>query len=373
MNILLIPDSFKGSATSMEVIDALTRGFQTLDQNVNLFSVVASDGGEGFLDSIDHQLEVETIWHDSLDPIGRPIETTYLFDRSNNTAYIELAKASGLDCLSRPEQNPMTTTTIGTGMQILHAINKGAKTIYVGLGGSATNDGGIGLASVLGYRFLDENGTPILPIGKQLSSVRNIEGAFTYEKIKIKAINDVANPLYGPHGAAHTYAEQKGANSEEIKILDQGLVNLASVVEKYDQLEHHDFSGAGAAGGVGYGLKVFCNAEFISGTDFLFDLAKVEMLLSEEKIDVIITGEGRIDSQTMQGKLIQGILDLAKPKQIKVVAICGQLNLSTETYKDFGLHYATTIAKPGTSPEESIKNALQYIEEVPRRIWPFIS
>ena len=370
MKILLIPDSFKGSASSKEVIDALIKGFEKLNENVSLYSIAASDGGEGFLEAIENQLSIETIWHDSLDPIGRPIETYYLFDRENRIAFIELANTSGLGLLTKLEQNPMNTTTVGTGMQIYHAVNEGAIKIYVGLGGSATNDGGIGLASVLGYKLLDEAGSPVLPIGANLKRIHDIQGSFSFDHIQIIGVNDVANPLYGENGAAYTYAEQKGASLEEIRLLDQGLRSLASVVEQQSDLIHMDFKGAGAAGGTGYGLKVFCNADFISGTDFLFELTSLESLIRNEGIDVIITGEGRIDNQTMQGKLIQGILDIAKSSSTKVVAICGQLNLSEAEYKKFGFDYATTISDAGTPVKESIENASFYLEQIPAKIYP---
>ncbi len=373
MKILLIPDSFKGSASSKEVIDALKNGFNRLDAEVSLHAVVASDGGEGFLDAIENQFSVETIWHDSLDPIGRPIETYYLLDQENRTAYIELAKAAGLDLLTLSEQNPMMTTTAGTGMQILHAVNKGALKIFVGLGGSATNDGGIGLATVLGYQFLDSAGSPILPIGGRLGHIEEIQGSFEYEHLQIIGVNDVVNPLFGKNGAAYTYARQKGASDKEIEILDQGLRNLASVVEKHSDLNHVDFKGAGAAGGVGYGLKTFCNADLISGTDFLFRMTSLKSFIESQKIDVIITGEGRIDEQTLQGKLIQGILELTKDTGIKVVAICGQLDISEGDYKKVGLHYVTTIADENTPIKLSMEKALYYIEQLPAKLYSVLT
>ena len=368
MKILLIPDSFKGSASSKEIIEALERGFKSLNEEVTLFSIIASDGGEGFLDAVDHQLSIETVWHDSLDPIGRPIEMCYLFDPLTRTAYIELAKSSGLDCLDQFEQNPMTTTTVGTGMQIRHAVNKGANKVYIGLGGSATNDGGIGLASVLGYSFLDASNSPILPIGKQLNTIDRIEGSFAFDQVEIIGINDVDNPLYGERGAAFVYAKQKGASDREIHELDKGLRNLAAVVDKNPMLSHSDFEGAGAAGGVGYGLRTFCNAKMISGTDFLFELTKLESFLRDEKIEVIITGEGKLDDQTMNGKLIQGLLKFKKRSMIKVVAICGQLELDETTYRKLGLDHAIVIGDGNTSIEDRIANALKYIEETPKTI-----
>lgn len=373
MRILLIPDSFKGSASSKEIIEALERGFNKLDEKVSIYSIVASDGGEGFLDTIDHQLNLETVWHDSLDPIGRPIETYYLLDRANGIAYIELAKASGLERLEELEQNPMTTTTIGTGMQIRHAINKGATNIYIGLGGSATNDGGIGLASVLGHTFKDQNNAPVLPIGRHLNTIEAIEGSYAFDNVRIIGVNDVDNPLFGPSGAAHTYARQKGANEEEIQLLDEGLKNLASVVDRSSNLVHDNFEGAGAAGGVGYGLRTFCNAELISGTDFLFKLTNLRSFVDDEKIDVVITGEGKIDEQTMRGKLIRGVLELKKSSDIKVVAVCGQLGLSESSYKHFGLDHVVTIGDKSSTVQERIDNALKFIEQTPTKILSFLS
>ena len=368
MNILLIPDSFKDSISSKAIIEALEIGFNKIDADIKLYSCVASDGGEGFLKAVKHQIEVSTIEHDTLDPIGRPIEAEYLFDRANATAYIEMAQASGFEKLSVVERNPMNTTTVGTGLQIMHAINKGARTLYIGLGGSATNDGGIGMASVLGYSFLDEENDPVLPVGRNLVRITSVKGEFVFPQVKIFAVNDVSNPLIGQNGAAYTYAKQKGASKMEVEQLDEGLRHLSKIVEINLKTNFSEISGSGSAGGSGYGLKSFFNAEFLSGIEFFLELAKIEQLLLTEKIDFIITGEGSIDEQSLKGKLISGIVNLARKHNVKVIAICGKLEIKEEDYKTLGLYYATPITEDHIDPSESMTNAAYYIENIPQKL-----
>ncbi|MBT8254823.1 MAG: glycerate kinase [Flavobacteriaceae bacterium] len=364
MTILAIPDSFKDSISSKEIISALRRGFKNLDPSIELIGCVGSDGGEGFLEAINFQVSAERIYHESLDPIGRSIEVEYLLDRSNRTAYIELAQAAGLERLSEQERNPMFTTTAGTGLQIMHAINKGAEKIYIGLGGSSTNDGGVGLASVLGFEFTDINGDRVLPIGNNLTHIHNIEGRFVSSEVKIFAVADVRNPLLGPQGASHTFAAQKGASVGEIHHLENGLSNLHQKVKSDLHKDDSDSPGSGAAGGAGYGLRVFLDAKLVSGIEFMLQLADIESIISEKKVDLIITGEGRLDHQSMQGKLIDGVLNIARPMGVPVMAICGQLSLEEQEYRKMGLAFATTIAGPEVPVLKSMTDAAHYIEEV---------
>ncbi len=364
MKILLIPDSFKDSIGASEIIEALSRGLRKSLPDVEIHAIIGSDGGEGFLESIISQLDVEQVYHDTLDPIGRPIEAFYLLDRQSRSAYVELAQSSGLERLEDDERNPLYTTTAGTGLQILHAINKGAQTVYVGMGGSATNDGGIGLASVLGFTFLDESDQTLLPTGQNLGKLRKVEGEFAFPYVKVIGISDVTNPLIGPDGAAPTFAKQKGASSEEIDQLDHGLRILGDMVSFQFEKDLKNIPGAGAAGGTGFGLMAFLQAELRSGIDFVLDLAGVDNLLREQQFDLIITGEGRIDKQSFQGKLIDGVIRASKPYKVPVMAICGQLDLYEEEWRDLGLKYATTISGPEVSKEESIFRASEFIEQI---------
>ena len=364
MKILLIPDSFKDSISSEEIIASLTKGIHDMDPSIEIHSIVASDGGEGFLNAVEKQKDVRPVYHDTLDPIGRTIESKYLIDKSDNGAFIELAQASGYERLTKEERNPMNTTTIGTGLQILHAINRGVKKIYVGLGGSSTNDAGIGMASVLGYSFLNSIHDKVLPIGRNLMDIDTVAGHFNFPNVEIFAVNDVENPLFGENGAAFTYGPQKGANTDEVVHLDKGLRHLHEQVLIHMKSDHAQTPGSGAAGGSGYGLKVFCNAEFISGVDFLFQISSLDALLESEDFDLIITGEGCIDEQSLQGKLISGVIKKASDFRAKVIGICGKLKLEEAAYKSYGLDAALEIAPEGTPVSESMANASSFIQKL---------
>lgn len=366
MKVLLIPDKFKGSLDAREVIMAISKGIYGVHPDAEIFSVLASDGGDGFLNAVSENLDCTTITSGTVDPLNRKIETVYLFNNATKTAYIELAKASGLELLNDVERDVMRTSTYGTGLQIRHAIENGATEIYLGLGGSATNDAGTGIAKALGYRFLDDLGHELEPVGGQLSKIAKIEkkdGAPDLTGISLVAVNDVDNPLFGKHGAAYIYAEQKGANAIEVQKLDKGLRHLETIVK--DQLKKNaaQLSGSGAAGGAAYGLNVFLNAEFISGIAFVLGLAKVDQLLVDHRFDYIITGEGKFDRQTLHGKLIKGVIDLGKQYQIPVIAICGQSDIDSTQPKSIGLIRILEIRDTMKSVQYSMDNAARLIEE----------
>ncbi len=287
MNILLIPDKFKGSVTAEGVLKALSQGILKSVPKAEIFKVMASDGGDGFLDAVQNYISLERVEVETIDPLGRPIKAYYMFNELNSTAYVELAKASGIELLSTAELNVMETSTIGTGIQIEDAIKRGAKNIIIGLGGSATNDGGTGIAQALGYRFLDAKGNQLAPKGKNLSLISKISKNENpiWKGISFTAVNDVTNPLFGKEGAAYVYAKQKGADGLQIEGLDKGLRNLARTVQNEMGVDHAEMPGTGAAGGTAYGLKTFFNAEFISGIEFLFKLAGIPQLLKETPVD----------------------------------------------------------------------------------------
>ena len=365
MNILLIPDKFKSSLTAEGVIKSISKGIRRVHPDVKIFSVLASDGGDGFLEAINKYTPLEKIEMDTLDPLGRKISSYYLWDTKKKTAYIELAKSSGIELLTNSELDVMQTSTVGTGIQIKHAFDRDAKKIVIGLGGSATNDGGTGIADILGYRFLDSKGNDLTPSGSNLSRIAKIlinDVSMVWKNVSFIAVNDVTNPLYGEEGAAYIYAKQKGANSEEIALLDTGLRNLASIVQKTMGIDIATVRGTGAAGGTGYGLKAFFNAEFINGIDFLIRLAEIPELLERENVDYIITGEGKIDLQTLHGKLIKGVMDIAKQYQIPVIAICGKSEVDSKVLKNKGLKDVLEIHDPAKSIQYSMDNASLLIE-----------
>lgn len=366
MKVLLIPDKFKGSLSANEVIESISKGLRMVFPEVTIHSVQASDGGDGFLDSILANVDCDIVKVDTVDSLGREIEAEYLYNSRDNSAYIELAKASGLTLLKEAERDVMQTSTFGTGLQIKEAILKGSTSIYLGLGGSATNDAGLGIAEALGFYFLDGDGNQLAPIGRNLSKVNSIHkknNCLSLKEISFFAVNDVDNPLYGPKGAAYTYAKQKGANDKEIQELDCALQDLANVVQLQTKRDVANHAGSGAAGGTAYGLKVFCDATFVSGIDFVLGISKVEELLAPNDFDYIITGEGKFDNQTLHGKLINGIIDAGQRFEVPVLVLCGQLELEKKTLEKFK-HLSVLEIKDSTKPlEYSMQNAGMLIEK----------
>ncbi|MEP3209666.1 MAG: glycerate kinase [Maribacter sp.] len=365
MKVLLIPDKFKGSLTAREVIESISRGVLRVFPKTHVHAVQASDGGEGFLECIAANVNCEVITVDTVDALGNAIKADYLYNAKTNSAYIELARASGLTLLKNGHKDVMQSSTFGTGLQIKDAIAKGSTAIYVGLGGSATNDAGLGIAEALGYYFLDSNGDQLAPVGRSLSKVKSIHKASTSLSLKgisFYAVNDVDNPLYGPEGAAYTYAKQKGAGSQEMKELDCGMEDLANLVKLQTKKDAAKLLGAGAAGGTAYGLKVFCDAAFVSGIDFVLRVSRVEELLAENDFDYIITGEGKFDHQTLHGKLITGVIDLSKRFEIPVLAVCGQLDLDKKTLEQFDLLTVMEIKDRSQPLAYSLENAAILVE-----------
>lgn len=339
MRFLIAADKFKGSLSSEQVAAAIRLGIERAFETCGLiktgkaqFDVVqVSDGGEGFLlaiaDALDHRnhtFEIRVV--ETTDPLGRPIEADYLLDSTTNFAYVELAVASGLSLLEAGERDPTRTSTLGTGELIRHAIEHGATRVYVGIGGSATNDAGMGIAHALGYRFLDAQGNGLPPVGESLSKVESIDVSGRMDLVPIFAVNDVTNPLFGPEGASRIYAAQKGADDAMISQLDDGLERFASVVAQSLSWVDRSTSlqeGAGAAGGTGYGLRCFADATFIAGADLIFEQLDLDRRLEEGLYDIIITGEGKLDEQTEYGKLVSRVAKLAYPHEVFVVAFCG--------------------------------------------------
>lgn len=368
MKLLLIPDKFKGSLTAKEVVYAISKGVRSIDPAATIDSVLASDGGEGFLNAIAQYSEVIRIQTTTAGPLGRPMQADYLWQDLERTAYVEMAMASGLELLDASERNPLYTSTYGTGLQIKDALDRGARSICLGIGGSATNDGGIGVAAALGYRFLDNNGDEVPHTGEGLGRiVRIIEPERNYDGVQFIAVNDVNNPLYGKEGAAHVYGPQKGADPGVVLQLDTGLRRLEEVVKRDLGKDKALQPGAGAAGGLAYGLSVFFDADFISGTDFILDMAGLDGRLSQDKPDLIITGEGRIDSQSLSGKLIQGVLERGKDHGIPVLGICGMLDIAVSELRSEGFADVIEIRDPGKPLSYNMAHAAELLEHAIRK------
>ena len=312
MKVLIVMDSFKGSLSSFEVAVCVEKGIKKVYPDAEVKKIAVADGGEGTVDALVYSLKGDLIHHEVTGPLGDRVLAKYGIVHEN-TAVIEMAEASGICLIDKDKRNPMIANTFGTGELILDALNRGCNRILLGIGGSATNDGGTGMAVALGARFLDAFGKELPLGGGYLEQLVDIDLSSLDQRIKnteFLVACDVENPLFGDNGASQIYGPQKGANSEMVKKLDKGLMNLAFLMRSKTSDYSEDVAGAGAAGGLGYGLMAFCGATLKRGVDMVLDSVGVEDLIRET--DIVITGEGRIDKQTIYGKLPVGVAKRAK-------------------------------------------------------------
>lgn len=364
MKIVLAPDKYKGSITALEFCDIVASVIQKT-KTIEVLKCPLADGGDGTIAVVNYYLKGNTIKVKANNPLFQPIIAHYIYSETTKTAFIEMAEASGMKLLKADEQNCMYTSTYGTGELIIDAINKGAKHIILGIGGSATNDCGIGMAYALGYRFLDVNNKEVKPIGKSLPSIANIDDTLVDNRlkaVKFQVACDVNNPLYGKNGAAHVYAKQKGATNSDILYLDEGLKHFASILDVHFQKDVQRIKGAGAAGGMGAGTVTFLNAELLPGIELVKQIAEFDEVIKDA--DWIITGEGQLDAQTLSGKAISGILKSAKAQQIPVAALCGSVTLNEEELKQMGIHYTASIIQKASNLEDAIENTTRYLKEI---------
>ncbi|MFT4031573.1 MAG: glycerate kinase [Siphonobacter sp.] len=366
MTIILSPDKFRGSLTAFEVCNAMEAGIRAALPEAEIIKAPLSDGGEGFLDVLVTNLNGKLLEVECHDPLMRPIKAT--FGIAQDTAFIEMAQASGLALLKKEEQNPLKTTTYGTGELILAAIKQGVRRIILGIGGSATSDGGIGMAAALGWKFLDDTGQELAPTGENLNRIQHIQKPELPLGAEVLIASDVSVPLYGPEGAAYVFGPQKGADTSAIQHLDAGLRHLANCLAGIHSLSSAQ-AGAGAAGGLGYGLRVFCNAQIRPGVELVMELIGYEQLL--QKADLVITGEGKLDSQTIQGKLISGICQ--KAGRVPVVALCGTLSASPMALRKMGLRYATSVLTAPITLEEALETAYEQVRDATYWLVPLFS
>lgn len=361
---LIAPDKFKGTLSAYEVANTIAEVINQLTKADCIISPLA-DGGEGTSDILTKVNDGTFRKVNVKDPHFRPIATTYGISGDGTTAYIEMAAASGMALLRKEEQDPLKTTTFGTGELIKDAINQEVKSIILGVGGSATNDAGIGMAAALGYRFLDKQGNPIKPIGENLRFIQDIDDSSTTfpGDVQVTLAADVTNPLYGSDGAAAVYAPQKGADYKEVQLLEKGLENFAEVVRKVFGKNIADIPGGGAAGGLGAGAVTFLNANIVSGFNLVFEQLQIDQKL--DNTDIIITGEGSFDEQSMHGKVVGELLKKAERFHKPVLLICGHIDIKKipEIIHDYiGL---TDLAYQ----EEAVSNAAKYLKKAAEIIW----
>lgn len=322
MKILIAPDSFKGSLTALEVATQIEKGILKAAKDTEILKVPMADGGEGTMQSLVDSHNGEIISQQVTGPLGNKIKSYFGYLAASKTGVIEMALASGLPLISENELNPLYTTTYGTGGLIKAALDKGAKKLIIGIGGSATNDAGVGMAQALGISFKDKTGQEISFGGNQLKKIVDFDLSNLDPRIKdteIRVACDVSNRLYGPAGAAFIYGPQKGATPAMIEELDSNLYYFAELLKQKLDIDVQNIPGSGAAGGLGAGLLAFLDAKLEKGIEIVLDA--VDLTAKLDGVDLVITGEGRLDSQSVNGKTPIGVARAAKAKNIPVIGI----------------------------------------------------
>ena len=329
--ITIAVDSFKGSLSSREVAEAFEEGFRTRIPDCEVRKVSIADGGEGTVDALVETLNGDYVEARVADPLGRPIVARYGVIDGGTTAVMEMSAASGLPLIAPEERNPLLTSTYGTGEMIAHAMERGCRKFLVGIGGSATNDGGTGMLRALGFRFLDAEGRELVGGGEILERIAQIDSSNARKELsecEFVVACDVTNPLYGPEGAAYVFAPQKGADAAMVERLDQGLRTYARAIERYNGVQVDQIAGAGAAGGLGGGFKALLGARLERGIDMVLNAMQFDRIIAGS--DLVITGEGRIDRQTTMGKAPSGVLREATAQGIPTIAIGGAVQVCDE-------------------------------------------
>lgn len=367
MKILIASDSFKGSASSLEVADSISAGMKSLRPDLEVLRLPVADGGEGTSEVLVETLGAKRVSVNVHDPLGREIRADYTL--RGNLAVIDMAGASGLVLLSTDELDPYKASTYGTGEMILDAVSKGATEIYIGLGGSATNDGGIGMAQALGVRALTEAGTNIGPGAAGLAELHSLDLSgldSRLKKLKFYAVCDVTNPLSGPDGAAYVYARQKGAKADQLADLDRILQRYGQILEQSSGRKVVDLSGAGAAGGMGAALFAFLGAEAKNGINTVLDLLSFDE--HAEGADLLITGEGKMDNSSLSGKTAIGIARRAKKLGIPLIAVVGSCELNLDSVYTEGIDFVLPIVNGPMSLEKALENVGPLLFESGKRI-----
>lgn len=360
-NFILVPDSFKGTLSAIEVCNIMKSSIKNLYKDANIISVPVADGGEGTVDAFLYALggEKKSVWVS--DAFNEQKILAHYAMLKDDIAVIEMAACAGLP-LVKNRLEPDKTTTFGVGELIIDAINSGAKKIILGLGGSATNDGGCGMAAALGVKFKDEQDQEFIPTGGTLSQIYKIDMNNIYSKIKdveFVSMCDVDNPLCGKLGASAVFAPQKGADEDMVKLLDEGLAHLAKIIKRDLHIEVKDIKGAGAAGGLGAGSIAFLQSKLTKGIDVILDTIKFDELVS--KADIVFTGEGKFDSQSLHGKVVMGVANRSQKYKTPVIVVTGAIGENIQEAYNKGI---TAIFSINKEPMEFSKSALKSKENM---------
>ncbi len=357
MKIVVAPNAFKDSLTAAAAAEAITTGIRRVTPDAVCVHVPIADGGDGLFDVVKSVFGGETVTKTVTGPVFRPVDAEFLFLPEEKTAVVEMARASGLALLKQEERSARATTTLGTGELVRAALEKGATKILVGIGGSATNDGGIGFAAALGVKFLDADGAEVAPVGENLGAIARIDISgrrFDPSKIRVEAVCDVDNPLTGPRGASAVFGPQKGATPEDVAFLDAGLANLAERIRRDLGADIEHMPGAGAAGGLGAGLAAFAGAELRAGVDVVLDMVGIDEQLADA--DLAFTAEGRIDFQTAFGKGPAGVGARAKRHGVPCLALAGGVQGDVSNLHPVGIDACFSLCSGPMTLADAMRN-----------------
>ncbi|MDU2940731.1 MAG: glycerate kinase [Enterobacteriaceae bacterium] len=369
MKIVIAPDSYKESLSALEVATAIERGFREIWPEADYVKLPVADGGEGTVDAMIAATQGWLIHVDVTGPLGEQVNAFYGISGDEQCAFIEMAAASGLEQVPPAQRNPLKTTSWGTGELIRHALDNGVRHIIIGIGGSATNDGGAGMVQALGAKLLDRDDNPIAPGGGALETLARIDIRELDSRLAdchIEVACDVSNTLIGEKGASAVFGPQKGATKEMIAQLDSGLEHYAQLIARDLDIQVLELAGGGAAGGMGAGLYAFCGAQLRQGIEIVTDALKLDEQIADA--DLVITGEGRIDSQTIHGKVPVGVARIAKRYNKPVIGIAGSLTADVGVVHEHGLDAVFSVIYTICTLEEALDNAAENVRMSARNI-----
>ncbi|AYE38106.1 glycerate kinase [Companilactobacillus zhachilii] len=371
MKIVLAPDSYKNSLTAKEVAQSLRKGFERVYPDAEYVNVPMADGGEGTVQSLVDAKNGQMVTEQVINPLGNKAEAHYGLIDDGQVAVIEMAEASGIQYINQFTQNPYITTTFGTGELIKSAIKHGAKTVIIGIGGSATNDGGAGMAQALGAHLIDDKGEELQYGGAMLQKLDHIDISEMLPEladVKVIIASDVTNPLTGPDGASQVFGPQKGASPEMVEFLDQALSHYADILKRDLHKDLEQVAGAGAAGGLGAGLLAFTNSQMRSGVDIVVDYTDLKSKVKDA--DVVVTGEGQIDFQTKFGKTPIGVAKATKAvnPDTTVIAVAGSIGKKISELYPLGIDAIFTCVPGVEELSTAIKNTDQNLQQVAENI-----
>ncbi|EPK0739019.1 glycerate kinase [Klebsiella aerogenes] len=369
MKIVIAPDSYKESLSALDVATAIETGFREIYPHAEYVKVPVADGGEGTVEAMVAATQGHIVQVSVTGPLGEPVNAFYGLSGDMRCAYIEMAAASGLESVPPTRRNPLLTTSWGTGELIRHALDAGVSQIIIGIGGSATNDGGAGMAQALGAKLLSAGQQQIAPGGGALETLARIDLSELDPRLadcRIDVACDVTNPLTGPQGASAVFGPQKGATAAMIERLDRGLQHFAQIIDRDLDIDVLNLEGGGAAGGMGAALYAFCGANLRPGIEIVTDALGLADLVADA--DLVITGEGRIDSQTIHGKVPVGVAKVAKRFNVPVIGIAGSLTADVGAVHQHGLDAVFSVLYSVCTLEEALANAAANVRMTARNV-----